>query len=457
MPIRDIGLTLAVFSLLPFCLLRPWIGLAVWSWLGLMNPHRLVWGFAYNLPFAQMVALATLAGVIFSRDRQPFLWTRETILLLALWAWFGATTAVALYPADAWEQFVRVSKILLMTVLVVPFFQDRRRLRVLLLVVAGSLGYYGLKGGVWVFLTGGQYQVLGPPYDTFISTNNALALALNMCLPIFFYLAKEEPRPWLRRLLYATFFASIVSVLFTYSRGGVVGLLVVLGVLFLNRQNVPYVAVASVLLCLLAFGFAPGKWLDRMDTIVNYEEDSSANARLVAWAVASRLAEDRPLTGGGFWGVANLGTWRRYAPEYSADGLFHDTHSIYFSLLGEHGVPGLALFAAFVASTLLSLRSVRRRTRGREDLRWASNYAFMLRASIVAYLVSGTFLSVAYFDLSYLLFIVSVILKALVERELATRREAGPVLGTAPAAVVAKDTPPPGRILPRHMRWLPGR
>ena len=48
MPIRDIALfgILAVGA--PFMLLHPWIGVLYWVWFGLMNPHRLSWGLAYN-------------------------------------------------------------------------------------------------------------------------------------------------------------------------------------------------------------------------------------------------------------------------------------------------------------------------------------------------------------------------------------------------------------------------
>jgi len=198
MPVRDIVLVVVIAGLLPLCFFRTWTGLLVWTWLAFMNPHRLTWGFASSLPFSEWVAMATLGGLVFSGDRKPFVWTRETILLLALWAWFCVTTLTALYPEAATAQPVTVSKVLLMAFLVIPFFQDRRRLRVLLLVVAGSIGYFGLKGGIWVLLTGGENRVLGVGTDTGISTNNALALALNMCLPIFFYLAKEEPRRWLR-------------------------------------------------------------------------------------------------------------------------------------------------------------------------------------------------------------------------------------------------------------------
>src|SRR5207249_1071128 len=126
---------------------------------------------------------------------------------------------------------------------------------------------------------------------------------------------------------------------FTYSRGGFLGLLVVLGVLFLSRQNVLPVVLAALLLCLLAFGFAPQKWVNRIDTIVNYQQDGSAMGRLTAWSVAFRLATDNPITGGGFWSITSGQTYRRYLPDYPHDDS-PDAHSIYLGLLGEQAYPG---------------------------------------------------------------------------------------------------------------------
>ena len=70
MPIRDVLLTGFIVGMLPFCFLRPWLGVLMWIWFGLMGPHTLVWGFAYNYPFAQLIAIATLAGLPFTQ-RQP--------------------------------------------------------------------------------------------------------------------------------------------------------------------------------------------------------------------------------------------------------------------------------------------------------------------------------------------------------------------------------------------------
>jgi putative inorganic carbon (HCO3(-)) transporter len=81
---RDYVLTAFVFALVPVCFARPWLGILTWYWLGLMNPHRLTWEFAYTMPFAMLVGGATLLGVFFARDRRPIPWERELLLTALL-------------------------------------------------------------------------------------------------------------------------------------------------------------------------------------------------------------------------------------------------------------------------------------------------------------------------------------------------------------------------------------
>jgi probable O-glycosylation ligase (exosortase A-associated) len=419
MSIRDIVVTVAVIGCLPACFFRPWVGILVWSWLAFMNAPQLAWGFAQTVPWALMVAVATLAGFLVTKERKPFIINRESLLIVALWIWVSLTTLTALYPEPAFQGWERFSKILLMALLTIPLFQDRARLRLLLIVTALSVGFYGLKGGIWAIVTGGENKVYGPPGNTFLSDNTSVALALNMCIPVLLYLAKEEPRRWLRWGLYATFGFSIVAVPFTYSRGGFLGLIAVLALLFLKART-RFLLIPLVVAAVFAFAwFAPDKFTHRMDTIWNYEHEGSAQARFISWRVAYALALDNPFFGGGFWSIAQRQTFLNYAPDYPYGGGSHDSHSIYFNVLGEHGFIGFGLFVALIVCVLLTLHRLRNLHRRAPDLGWISNYAHMLQVSIVAYLVCGVFLSLAYFDLPYHMFVVIVILKHLADRELA--------------------------------------
>lgn len=421
---RDIAVTLVILGALPFCLRSPWIGILVWSWFGYMNPHRLAWGFARDLPFAMAVAIAVMVGIVLGRDpeRRPLPWVRETWLLFGLWAIFAATTLVALYPGEAWPQLSKVSKVLLFTFITILFFQTRERLRYLVLVIALSLGFYGLKSTPFVFLTGGAFRVEGPT-GTFIGGNTGLGLALDMALPLLFYAARGEERVWLKRLLWAAFACSILGVLFTYSRGALLGLVVVLLMLFMRaKRRVVAIGVLAAL-ALAMMMFAPEQWFGRVRTLENVEEDASARSRLVSWRLAWELAIDRPLTGGGFWALPHAEIYRRYLRHLSEEELEvatrkpHSAHSIYFAVLGDHGFPGLAFFVALLISCFLSIRALRREARDRPEMAWVLPYCAMIQVSLMAYAISGAFLTQSYFDLFYHLVAFVIVLKAIVVRE----------------------------------------
>jgi probable O-glycosylation ligase (exosortase A-associated) len=428
-PIRDLFLTGIMFGLLPVCFRTPWIGMLVWSWIGYMNPHKQTWGFARDLPFALLVAIAILIGLLFSKDpeRRPIPWRRETILLAALWFWFLVTTIFAIYPEDAWMQLEKVSKILLFIFITLKLFQTRERLRWLFVVIALSIGYYGLKGGFFVLRTGGAFNVQGPE-DTFLGSNTDLGLALTVTLPFLLMLTRDETRPWLRRTFLVLFGFSILATVFTYSRGAMLAMPLVLAMLLLRarRRVLGFAAIAAV--ALFVWYFAPEEWFARMQTITNYEEDASAQGRLVSWGVAWNLALDRPL-GGGFWAVPRPETFAQYAPEYTG---VHSAHSIYFGVLGDHGFVGLALFLALLFSCLVTLGSLRYRLRRVPDAKWLVDYAQMVQISLVGYMVGGAFLTKAYWDLSFHLMIFAPLLVTIAERQGFLRKR------TVPAPVVRR-------------------
>src|SRR5687768_4085299 len=111
---RDIAVTLVILGSLPFCIRWPYVGVLMWTWLAFMNPHRLTWGFAYTMQFALLVALATLIGLLFSKEPKKIPWTRETVLLALFVVWITITTVFASYSGLAWAQWEKVAKIQLM-------------------------------------------------------------------------------------------------------------------------------------------------------------------------------------------------------------------------------------------------------------------------------------------------------------------------------------------------------
>ncbi|MGH7311425.1 MAG: putative O-glycosylation ligase, exosortase A system-associated, partial [Candidatus Rokuibacteriota bacterium] len=279
---------------------------------------------------------------------------------------------------------------------------------------------------------------------SFIGDNNGLALGLIMIVPLLYFLARDEPRRWLRGVLRITLVMSIAAVPFTYSRAGFLGLVVVL-FMFVGRTRWKWSAMTmAVVASPVVLSLLPQRWFDRIGTILTYSEDGSAISRLTAWGVSWGVALDNPLFGGGFRVLPHPEVWAAYAPDWM--DRIYNAHSIYFEVLAEHGFIGFFLFFGLLGSTVLSMRAVRQQVGQRPDLLWLVDCSYMVETALLAYLVSGAFYNLASFDLVYFLVGVAIILKRLAaDAQVAAT-------GEAPASRASQVAP---RLPRAAARWQP--
>lgn len=425
---RDLLVAGIVFGALPFVLKRPWIGILLLSWLGYMNPHRLTYGFAYDFPFAMIVAIVTIVVFLFSKEKKEMIWSRETVVLLIFIGWMLFTTFFAFYPEDAWIQWDKVWKIQLIIFLTVLLINERQKLNWMIWVIALSLGFYGIKGGVFTILNGGSFHVVGPA-NTFIGGNNELALAMVMTIPLIRYLHLQETRKWLKNGLAGAMVLTGVAAIGSQSRGALLAMAAMGLFLWLKSRHKFITGIYIVIAVAIIAAVMPQQWYDRMGTIKTYEEDPSAMGRINAWHTAFNVATER-VTGGGFE-MLGVSTFRKYAP---APFMVHDAHSIYFEVLGEQGFIGLGLFLLLGLLAWIRAQQVIKRCKHDFENKWAADLAAMVQVSLVGFATGGAFLGLAYFDLPYHLMIIVLL----------TAKFTG-VLGNKPAfsAHPAAGGPPP--------------
>ena len=417
---RDIALTFIFFGFLAFVFSRPYVGIYIWTWLGLMNPHRLTYGFAYTFPFAQIAAIVTLIALVASKEPKRIPWTRETILLLLFILWMLTTSFFALFPDSAWEQWSKIWKIMLMIYVTLMLINTKQKLDWFVWVIVLSLGLYGVKGGIFAILTGGAFRVQGP-YGSFISGNNEMGLALIMVIPLMRYLQLQTKNYWISQALTASMLLTGIAAIGTQSRGALVGM-AVMGLFLALKSRKKLFILTTILVVVGALAvIMPQQWRDRMSTIKNYEQDSSAVGRLHAWSTAINVAKDR-VTGGGFE-TFKPGLYYTYG---STDWKLSstDAHSIYFEVLGEHGFIGFALFMLLAWFTWNTGSRIRRRVGRDEDTRWCADLASMVQVSLMGYAVGGAFLGLAYFDLYYNLIAIMVICSVLLKEQIAEMKTA---------------------------------
>jgi len=403
---RDLILVLLVFGMLPWALMRPYIGVYLWYWIGLMNPHKLSYGFAFNFPFAQAVAITTLLALFNKKYRQSIPWDVGLTLMALIFAYTTITSFFAWNPDAAWDYWNRLLKIFLFTFITTMLVSGRLHIRILVLVIVLSLAFYGVRGGFFSIITGGNYRVWGPPGRVFISSNNFLGLAMLMVLPLLFELAKDFSKKWIIYAFYGIAGLTSMAILFTYSRGALLGLLTV-GALFILRSKKKGIILFIILplIAIAAVNFIPEKYYNRAETIESFEEDSSAMQRIRAWQVATNIALERPFSGAGFeFESGNSVRWFSYLEDAAVDelgGTAHVAHSAYFQVIGQHGFIVFFMFIALIFYSLYQCSRLRRLAKDKEETRWIANYATGIQIGIIGYMVTGAFLNVAYFDLLY--------------------------------------------------------
>jgi len=431
---RDLILFLIIAASIPISFFRPYFGILVWTWVTFFNPHRYTWGFMYNFPVAAVIAVPTLAGCLFTSSINKKFLKWETLLLAGLWIWFCVTFLHAMqvplfegHILDAEHEWVRVSKVLLITLAMILLVTSQKKFRNLVIVTAMSFGLLAIKGAIFGIRTGGESRVWGPP-DSFIADNNAFGLAVNMSLPMLFFLAREEQKRAYRWLYYLAFACGVLSVVLTYSRGGLLGLAAVLLALTVQSRYKILSGFLAAFAVLAVLTFASPQWMERMGGLVHGEVDFSGKQRLVAWATSWNFALDYPITGGSFNALPNVALFQRYQPEPLPLGFLSTApHSIYFQTLEEQGFVGLGLYLLLVGSCWVSLARLRRKARRALSTQWIVSYAQMIQISLLGFLVSGAFLGLANFDLFYQLVAMVIILKILCRSE-------APVTAPVPAA-----------------------
>jgi probable O-glycosylation ligase (exosortase A-associated) len=400
--VRTIGLFAELLVLLPIALVRPFVGVLLWSWISFMNPHRLVYGgLGADLPWAMMTFVATMIGCVIAREPKRFPVNALTVLIGLFLIMISFTSMFALAPwvyvEGKWEAVFKVFLFLLVTA---ALLTSRERIHALIWVMVISLAYFGIKGGGFTLLGGGANRVYGPT-DSMIGDNNHIATALLVCIPLMNYLRIESKHAIIRFGFLAAMVLTLFAVVGSYSRGAFVALGAVAGYFWLKSPNKIVSGTLLALLLVVALASMPETWIARMHSIEEYQQDASASARLEVWHTAWVMATSRPLVGAGFFATYSQPVVNLFAPGAGTRAV----HSIWLEVLGEHGFPTFFIWVGMSIAGAIYARRIIKRATGVPNLEWCVSLAKMTQVSMIAYLVGGSFLSLCYWDYYFTLLV----------------------------------------------------
>ena len=371
---------------------------------------------AVTASIALIVAIATLGffiptqlsleGTLTARPREL-----DLVLLFGLTALLSIPLAIN--RQEAWVEFSGTFiRCIVIFVVIINVVRTEARLK--------GLIFLAMAAGIWLsveaindyrlgLMTVEGYRAAGRGTGIFGNTND-MALHLVTILPITvaFMLGSKGA---LRKFIYGACAAlMIAAIVLSYSRGAFIAMLIVMVFIAwqLGRQRrleIIFAVLGSAGVIIL---LAPDKYGSRLLSIFipSLDAEGSADARRGELFRSIYVALRHPLLG---IGMGN------YQPEMSYKGLV--THNSYTQVAAEMGMAALACYVMLIVTPLRKLGQIARETFAtRRDSRFYY-LALGLQASLIAYLISSFFLSVAYVWYVYYLVGYAVCLRRLYESE----------------------------------------
>lgn len=463
---RDIVIVLGVLAMLPFIMRRPFIGVLVWTWIAILNPHREAFGFSVSLRLNLVIVLVTLIAFVMSPERKQWPGGKIAALFVGFIAWTSFASMLAVDGQSSFQfWFDFVIKMAIHMVLAMVLVTSRHRLMALVWTYALSLGYHATKIALVTIYSGGSIGQLSGfgPSGTMIEDRNHFALAMALLAPILFFIWRRAEHKLLRLGALILIGAAILAVIGSQSRGGFVTMALVLGYMW-TKTRLKWLTAGMVVVGAVGIYTAlPPEMKERLATITAQidkgddphaekgpELDESFCLRLAAWHVGWDMTMDSPIWGSGLRSIQSVKAATPYlsekhpcadSPKYGVRA----AHNIYVEVLSDSGFVGLGMFVALLAGTWGLCLSVMIRARRIPGMEWAADLASMIQVGLIAYGAGGVLLSLAYYDGYFLLIVMIVCADRLV-------REAE---GRAPARRALPDETPPDPRAARRKRRTP--
>ena len=270
--------------------------------------------------------------------------------------------------------------------------------------------YWGFGIAAQQHIVGQQndYRIAGP-----IGDPNFYSQVMLVLIPLALDRLWQEKRPILRILAAWALGVSILTVVFTFSRGAFLAVIVMVVVILVHRRPNPVAILLVIVLALPLLQFVPPEYMERVETMTallptggsNYAAQSevSFRGRLSETTVGWMMFRDNPLIGVGY---DNFPThYLDYSSLLGLDNRLEDrsAHSLYLQLAAETGIIGLFAFGTMTAVVFAGIWQSQKKFEqmGEHEYAEMSN-AFMI--GLIGYMTAAIFLHAAYPRYMWLLF-----------------------------------------------------
>jgi putative inorganic carbon (hco3(-)) transporter len=378
----------------------PLIGLYVYVGLAILRPQE-IFAFAGDIRNLSLyVGAATLIGWALNGFGTWGMGRGRVVvsMFLLFLLLFTLSASLALDRAVAFNSLFEFSKLFLPFLAGITLINGEKDWRPLLWTIVLCQGYVGFEQNL-NYVQGFNTAAAGGFGGM---DNNFFGLSLVTTLGPAIALTLAS-RKWWSRLAAAVATGLILhTILLTFSRGAMIGLIAVGVVAFVMMPKRPKYLAALLVLVLVSARLTGPELFARYGTAFAPEEerDGSAQSRVDLWKDCLKVIEQHPALG---VGPAN---WRTIAASYgwSPD---KSAHSVWMETAAEVGVPGVLALLLFFGLTLTKLWPIAR-ARQTDENRYEVAVASAVILAIVGFGVSGQFVSAAGLEVPYYITMVGI-------------------------------------------------
>ncbi len=390
---------------------KPSVAMAGVIWVDVLRPQTMSSSFLVGKPVSLIVVLVLCVSLLLGWKRWSAPVKKANLVLLPIFmGWITLTTTEALFPHYAWWKYDIAVKTIFIAILVSLVLNSRHKMETAIWIFVISVGFFCTQAGLKTLIGGGGYGVhLLNASSGGITESSTLSAAAIMALPLIFYLIKHgllvKEFPLLRLVLYWFIAASLLTMVGTYARTGLVCLAAFIGLnAVASKDKWKYVLGGLCVAAGLA-AFTSDEWATRMSTVTTATQENSALGRIVVWRWTIDFVKDKPL-GGGFQAyLAN----RYNLVDYIQGDEFLDRvtdprafHSIIFEVLGEHGYIGLFIFCTILSYGMWCNYLSQRQGRRSGEL-WREDMAIALARALIVICIGGLFIAIAFYPMIWFL------------------------------------------------------
>ncbi len=370
---------------------QPQFGFYLYYLLAYSRPQDVFWGLTeirLSLAVAGFALLAWVAHT--SLTGRHWMRPRPQTGMLLL---FGLVVVLSGMTHNGdWDRVTEFVKMILVALAFSAYVDREKWFSITMKVLTFGFGFLTLWG-LYQHFAVGYHEITGPGNGRGpLNDRNAFAMFITMGIPFFYFYGIRSRNFLMKGFLLAMVPAAVYTVLLTSSRGGLLGTAaVVLTLGWTSRYRIPATIIAAVAMFAFYTFLAPSGIKNRAGTIVNYEEESSAQGRIDSWKAGIAMMSANPVLGVGPGQYVN-----RYRSFDSVRA--RQAHNTWVQAGAEFGVFGLILLLGMAVVTVRDLLRVRARLYPDDDM---YSWCNMLLASMAGYFVCGFFLSMEGFELFY--------------------------------------------------------